>query len=130
MALFLNTNRFNEWLPKLISEAESELVIIVPYIQISNNIFKALNTADANGVEIILIYRENKLSVEEKNKLLLLNNISLLHHPNIHCKCYFNGDLLIIGSMNLYEYSEKNNREMGTLFSRIDLELDDTPNHM
>lgn len=29
-----------------------------------------------------------------------------------------NENYLIIGSMNLYEYSEKNNREMGVLFSR------------
>ncbi len=126
MALFLNTPKLNLWIPKLIQEAEKELVLIVPYIQISKNIFNSLKIANKNGVEIILIYRENKLSDIQKEKLLSLSNINLLHHPNIHCKCYFNGDLLIISSMNLYDYSEKNNREMGTLFFKWDTELDNT----
>ncbi|WP_372758107.1 phospholipase D family protein [Mariniflexile sp.] len=96
-------------------ESKEELILIVPYIQASENVLNALKIADNNGVEITLVYRENKLSDLEKNKLLALKNINLLHHPNVHCKCYYNGDLLIVGSMNLYEYSEKNNREIGML---------------
>lgn len=116
MAVFLNTNKLNYWIPKLISEAESELILIVPYIQVSPSIFKALKAVNNEGVDITLVYRENKLSKEERIKLSSFENLTLLHHPNIHCKCYYNGDLLILGSMNLYEYSEKNNREMGILF--------------
>ena len=107
---------------KLIKEAKNELILIVPYIKTSENIFEALQVADSNDVDIILIYRENKLTSKEKAKLLQLNNLTLLHHPNIHCKTYFNGELLIIGSMNLYEYSEKNNREMGVLFHSNDID--------
>ncbi|MWW23151.1 phospholipase D-like domain-containing protein [Algibacter lectus] len=125
MALFLNTPKLNYWIPKLIEESEEELILIVPYIQTSENVLKALNKADSNGVEITLVYRENKLSDYEKSKLLALKNINLLHHPNVHCKCYYNGDLLIVGSMNLYEYSEKNNREMGMLMHRCDIDGDE-----
>ncbi|WP_417238769.1 phospholipase D-like domain-containing protein [Bizionia sp.] len=128
MALFLNTPKLNYWIPKLIEESEEELILIVPYIRTSENIINALNKADAHGVEITLIYRENKLSDQEKNKLLSLKNINLLHHPNIHCKCYYNGDLLIIGSMNLYEYSEKNNREMGVLMHRYAIHEEEEDN--
>ena len=35
--------------------------------------------------------------------------------PNLHAKCYFNEDRMIITSMNMYEFSEKHNREMGVL---------------
>ncbi len=118
MALFLNTNKLNYWIPKLISEAKSELILIVPYIKVSPNIFKALKKVDDKGIDITLVYRENKLSAGEKNKLNSFSHLNLLHHPNIHCKCYYNGDLLILGSMNLYEYSEKNNREMGILLHK------------
>jgi hypothetical protein len=118
MALFLNTNKLNYWIPKLIAEAQNELILIVPYIKVSQRIFEALNKVDGSGVDITLIYRENKLSPIEKSKLTSFKNLTLLNHPNIHCKCYYNGELLILGSMNLYEYSEKNNREMGTLFHR------------
>lgn len=128
MALFLNTPKLNYWIPKLIEESEEELILIVPYIKTSKNIINALKKADSNSAEITLIYRENKLSDQEKNKLLSLKNINLLHHPNIHCKCYYNGDLLIIGSMNLYEYSEKNNREMGVLMHRYTINEEEEDN--
>jgi hypothetical protein len=118
MALFLNTQKISHWLNEIISGAEKELILIVPYIKTSNNIFESLQDADDRGVEIILIYRENKLNEKEKIKLFSLKNITILHHPNIHCKCYYNGELLILCSMNLYEYSELNNREMGTLFTK------------
>ena len=120
MAIFLNTERLNYWIPKLISEAQKELVIIVPYVQISLKIFNALLLANKNGVQIIFIYRESKLTDEQRSRLLSLENLSLLYHPNVHCKTYYNGELLIIGSMNLYKYSEKNNREMGILAARMD----------
>ena len=61
MALFLNTNKLNYWIPKLISEAESELILIVPYIKVSQKIFAALQQTDEKGVDITLVYRENKL---------------------------------------------------------------------
>lgn len=125
MALFLNTTRLNQWIPKLIQKSERELILIVPYIQTSDKIFESLKVADNKGIETFLIYRENKLSIKEKEKLLSLKNISLLHHPNIHCKCYFNGSLLIISSMNLYDYSQKNNREMGVLFSKESIEYEE-----
>lgn len=63
----------------------------------------------------MIVYRENKLKQSEKHKLHSLSNVTLLNHPNIHSKCYLNEESIIIGSMNLYEHSEINNREMGIL---------------
>ncbi|OIQ27154.1 MAG: hypothetical protein BM564_13365 [Bacteroidetes bacterium MedPE-SWsnd-G2] len=123
MAFFLNRDKLNVWIPKLIKEAEKEVVIIVPYIKLSNRILDALNVANDKNIQITIVYREDKIDLAEKNKLLSFGNLNLLHHPNIHCKCFYNGDLLIIGSMNLYAYSEENNREMGTLFSRNGIEF-------
>lgn len=125
MSLFLNTPKLNFWIPKLIKESQKELIIIVPYIQLSTEIFKSLKMADINGVETTLVYRENKLSEKEKQNLLSYKNLNLLHHPNVHSKCYYNGELLIISSMNLYEYSELNNREMGILLHREDINIED-----
>ena len=121
MPLFLNTQRLNEWIPKLINESEKELVIIVPYIKTSNRIYNHLYEANNRGVETTIVYRENKLNDSEKVKLQQLDNLNLMHHPNIHCKCYYNEKYLIISSINLYEYSEENNREMGVLFSKESL---------
>ena len=119
MAKFLNTDLLNEWIPRLIDETERELIIIVPYIKTSNLMYKHLYDANKRGVETTLVYRENKLSPEEKRKFEALDNLNLMHHPNIHAKCYYNEKYMIVGSMNLYEYSEKNNREMGVLLHKV-----------
>ncbi len=122
MAKFLNTRKLKIWIQELIRNSERELVIVVPYIRISEEMYDVIQDADKRGVETTIIYREDKLNPNEKEKIESLNNINLLHHPNVHCKCYFNGELIIICSMNLYEYSERNNREMGVLVSRKPLE--------
>lgn len=121
MAKFLNTDLINEWIPRLILEAEKNLIIVVPYIKTSDRIFKYLWEANKRGVEITLVYRENKLNQAEKNKLYTLDNLNLMHHPNVHAKCYYSENYLLITSMNLYEFSEKNNREMGVLIHKNDL---------
>nr|WP_319572546.1 phospholipase D family protein [uncultured Draconibacterium sp.] len=127
MAKFLNTEKIIQWIKEIIASAEDELIIIVPYIKTSSRIYDSLYQANQKGVDITLIYRENKLSSSEKQKLLSLQNLNLLHHPNIHAKCYYNGDLLLICSMNLYDYSEKNNREMGVLLHLVDIQSDENP---
>jgi hypothetical protein len=122
MAKFLNTEKIIYWIAEIINSAEKELIIIVPYIKTSSKVFDSLNEANKKGVDITLIYREDKLNETERKKLLSLQNLNLLHHPNIHTKCYYNGELLLVCSMNLYEYSEKNNREMGALLHLKDIE--------
>lgn len=125
MAKFLNTDLLNEWIPRLIKETERELVIIVPYIKTSDRIYAQLLDANKRGVETTLVFRENKLNPNEYDKLAALDNLNLMHHPNVHAKCYYNEKYLIIGSMNLYEYSERNNREMGMLLHRANLDNSD-----
>ena len=42
-----------------------------------------------------------------------MDNVELFYFENLHAKCYFNEVDMVITSMNMYEFSEKNNREMG-----------------
>ena len=120
MAEFLNTQKIKEYLSKIIETAEKELVIISPYIQTNDTFIELLKKADKRGVETTLIYKEKEVKEFEKDKLKSIDNLNLLHHPNLHCKCYYNESYLIICSMNLYDYSQRNNREMGVLFRRTD----------
>ena len=122
MAKFLNTTLLNEWIPRLVNETERELVIIVPYIKTSDKMYKSLHDANKRGVETTLVYRENNLTEKEKSKFQSLDNLNLMHHPNIHAKCYYNEKYLIITSMNMYEYSEINNREMGVLLHKEEIQ--------
>jgi hypothetical protein len=122
MAKFLTTIELAEWITKIIEESERELIILAPYIQTSSRLEKALNEANARGVEILLIYRQETLKKAEKEKFLAISNLNLMHHPNLHAKCYLNEHHFLITSMNMYEYSEKNNREMGILIENEDLD--------
>ena len=70
------------------------------------------------GGETLVVYREESLKKNEKEKLMAIPNLNLLHHPNVHAKCYMNESHLLITSINLYEYSELNNREMGILIEK------------
>lgn len=122
MAQFLNTDGIVSWISRIIDEAETELIILTPYMQISDKIFTKLQNANNRGVETTLVYRENQISEFQKEKLKTLDNLNLLHHSNLHAKCFYNEKYLLIASMNLYEYSINNNREMGVLFRRTNEE--------
>lgn len=115
MAIFLNREGIIKHFDRLFEEAKGEIVMVVPYIRLTTDILNRIQQAEKKEIEVLIIYRENKLEEEEKKKLLSFKNITLLHHPNVHAKCYLNDDSLIICSMNLYEHSIKNNREMGVL---------------
>lgn len=54
----------------------------------------------------------------ERNSLADLKDVELYYFENLHAKCYFNEEMMVITSMNMYEYSEVNNREMGVLIDR------------
>jgi len=42
-----------------------------------------------------------------------LQNVQVYEIKNLHAKCYLNENTAIITSMNLYQFSQENNREMG-----------------
>jgi sugar-specific transcriptional regulator TrmB len=78
MAIFLNTQKIREWVYRLIRETETELIIIVPHLSASEKLLQYLKDADNRGVETTIIYRENKLSVAEKQKFNELDILSFV----------------------------------------------------
>ncbi|HZV69557.1 MAG TPA: phospholipase D family protein [Saprospiraceae bacterium] len=122
MAEFLNTDKLKTYLIKIIETADRELIFITPYIQTSPSIIDLLTAAANRGVSITIVYKEGNINESEKQKLVKIDNLNLLSHPNLHAKCFYNEKYLIIGSLNLYDYSQRNNREMGVLFRRTNEE--------
>ena len=122
MAKFLTTVGNSFYIEQIILNAEKNLTLVTPYLNLSNNLIDRLNDADKRNVKITLIYGKSELHPTEKKKILAFNNIEIYFCKNLHAKCYLNEHSLIITSMNLYEFSERNNREMGIL---IDKETDD-----
>ena len=115
MAEFLTTQGTSYYIEDIIINAKNKLVLISPYLQLSKTFFERLQDADRQNVQIILIYGKDELKTNEKKQLQELGNLSLYFFKNLHAKCFFNEESMVITSMNMYEFSEKTNREMGVL---------------
>lgn len=119
MAKFLTTQGTSYHLENLILKAEQILILISPYLQISKTLYERLKDASNRNVKIIIVYGKKELKNDEEAKIMVLRNVQLLFFENLHAKCFLNEQELIVTSMNIYEFSEKNNREMGILINRI-----------
>lgn len=120
MAKFLTTSGVAYQVEHIIKGAKKKLVLISPYVQISKVLLERLKNASDKGVQIILIYGKDELKPIEKKQLNSIENLRLYYYQNLHAKCYFNEREMVITSMNLYEFSEKHNREMGILIHKSD----------
>jgi HKD family nuclease len=121
VADFLTTTNITARLEDIIREAKAgeKLVLVSPFVQISPRLIDNLKAADKRRVKIILIYgKKQELGPDEMDKLNDLQNLSLYYHPNLHAKCYYNEKQLIITSMNLYDFSQTTNHEMGVLVQK------------
>lgn len=66
------------------------------------------------------MYGKSELQPNEINWLKGLTYIRTSYCKNLHAKCYLNEEVCIISSLNLYEFSQVNNNEMGVLINRVD----------
>lgn len=119
MADFLTTKGVSHHLENIIISAKYRLTLVSPYLQISKTFYERLRDASNRGVKVIIVYGKDDLKPNERNSLAELNKVELYFFENLHAKCYYCEDKMVITSMNMYEFSETNNREMGVLIDRI-----------
>ena len=118
MAKYLRTSGISAEVENLIREARERLYIISPYLKLSDNIRELLNDKEREKSEVRIIFGKQELNPSEMSYLQNLKYIRLYFSKNLHAKCYLNEKKMIISSMNLYEFSQQNNREMGILIER------------
>lgn len=116
MAKFLTTIDIASQLRELIIEADKTLYLVSPYLQISKDFQELLVSREKNKKETIIIYGKNELTPDQLKFLTSLRYVYLKFYENLHAKCYINDTKLIITSLNFYEYSMINNKEMGVLY--------------
>ena len=107
---FVTTAEMVVCIEKILKDAEQEIIIVSPYIKMSKRILSIINDKIHNNVDIKIVYRENFVA----DKL----NITTFKRENLHAKCFFSDKAVLIGSMNLYDYSQINNDEMGIFFTK------------
>jgi hypothetical protein len=118
MAKFLNTTGVSYHLEELIKGTKDRLILISPYLQFNDRIKEHINNLNIQKRDIRIVYRENKLQLEENNWLESQIGVRTSINKNLHAKCYLNENEAIITSMNLYEFSQLNNNEMGIYISK------------
>ena len=77
-----------------------------------------LEDKDRFKIDVRVIYGKNELHPEENIWLESLASVRTSFCENLHAKCYLNEKEALLTSMNLYEYSQVHNEEMGLLVSR------------
>lgn len=120
MAKFLDTTGVSYHLQQLINNANGKLILISPYLKINDRIKQSLEDKDRFKLDIRLIYGKNELQPEENNWLRSLQSVRSSFCENLHAKCYLNESQAIVTSMNLYEFSQVNNNEMGILVDKAE----------
>jgi len=121
MAKFLGTTGVSYHLQQLIDNANEKLILISPYLQFNDHLKQSLEEKDRQKtVDVRLIYGESKLQPAENNWLKSLLSIRTSICPHLHAKCYLSEHAAIITSMNLYEYSQINNNEMGIYIDKTE----------
>lgn len=118
MAKFLNTSGTNYYVEELIKNAKDRLTLISPYLRINDRIKELLDDKNRLKIDVRIVYGKTDLQSSEMEWLKGLTYIRTSFCKNLHAKCYLNEDTCIITSLNLYEFSQVNNNEMGILIER------------
>ncbi|MCK4492862.1 MAG: phospholipase D family protein [Methylococcales bacterium] len=118
MAKFLNTSATNYFLEGLIKTAKERLVLMSPFLKLNDKIKELLEDKNRLKIDVRIIYGKNELQNDEITWLNELPYIKTSFCKNLHAKCYLNENVCIITSLNLYEFSQVNNNEMGIIVSR------------
>lgn len=131
MSKFLTGEDLDNAICDTIWETERTLMIVSPFIKL-DDYFKELFDKHENNpkIHLILVFGKNEKAVKKSmskadfdyfKKFL---NVSIIYVPNLHAKYYGNEKQGVITSINLYDYSFKNNIEFGvfhqqTLFDKF-----------
>lgn len=120
MAKFLNTSATNYFLEELIKSAKERLVLISPFLKLNDRIKELLEDKNRLKIDVRIVYGKSELQPLEIEWLKAQTYIRTSFCKNLHAKCYLNEELAIVTSLNLYEFSQINNNEMGVLMRRLD----------
>ncbi len=118
MAKFLNTSATNFYLEELIKNAKERLILISPYLRLNDRIKELLEDKNRLKIDIRIIYGKSDLHPDEIKWMQRLDYIRVSFCKNLHAKCYINEESCIISSLNLYEFSQVNNNEMGIFINK------------
>jgi len=118
MAKFITTKQITSELEDLIKKADERLYIISPYLKLSKDFRDLLTYRNTNRKDTKIIFGKQELNPEQMTFFQGLRFVYLFFSENLHAKCYINDTKMIITSMNFYDFSMMNNKEMGIIIDK------------
>lgn len=118
MARFITTKQITSELEDLIKKADDRLYLVSPYLKLSKDFRELLTYRNSNKKDTKIIFGKQELNPEQMTFLQGLRFVYLFFSEDLHAKCYINDTKMIITSMNLYDFSMINNKEMGILIDK------------
>lgn len=125
MGKFLNPSDLKANLYRIFKEAEEEIIIISPFIQLSDELKTLLKPKQKiQDFRITVLYGKNEkdptksLSPSDYAFFKQFSNHEIFYNANLHAKYYANESESIITSLNLHQFSLQNNIEVGTLLKK------------
>jgi len=122
MAKFLKENELNLEIFNIIEQAESQIILISPYIKLHDRYASALRKKiQEPEISIVVLFGKNENDLSKSMKqddfefFKQFPNIEILYEKRLHAKYYANERTAVLTSMNLYGYSQNNNIEAGVL---------------
>ncbi len=120
MTKFLKGNELNTEIGKIFENAKDTLILISPYIKLHHRYTDELKSkVDNHKLSIIVVFGKNEkdlsksLTLEDLNFFKQFPNIEIRYEKRLHAKFYANESSQIITSMNLYDFSQDENIEVG-----------------
>lgn len=111
---FITTPKINFYIESIIDKAEEFIYIVTPFIKINMRLNELLRMKREQGIPVYLICRKDSMEQAEVNDLFS----QVYDRKTLHAKAILSEKSCIVTSMNLYEFSQVNNDEMGFYLER------------
>tara|TARA_R110002020_G_scaffold190124_5_gene389542 strand:- start:551 stop:1411 length:861 start_codon:yes stop_codon:yes gene_type:complete len=135
MSTFLTGKELEEAIYDIIWSSERKLLIVSPFIKLDDYFKSLFNKHKHNhNIHLILVFGKNERAVKRSmskadfDYFKEFRNVSIIYVPNLHAKYYGNEKMGMISSINLYDYSFKNNIEFGVFSEQSILDRFKKPN--
>jgi PLD-like domain len=120
MPRFLTTKDLSVAIHEVIGSAQGELLLLSPYLKLSEPVRELLLERDCRRQPTRVLCRNVKSFQRAIPALKGLPCVEVRFAKTLHAKCYVNEQTAVVTSMNLHEYSQEHNDEMGFVVTQRD----------
>ncbi len=117
MAKFLDTTEISYRIERLLKDAQKQITLISPYLKLRPRVRELIEDAVRKGVRVSVVYGKKEVC-DGADQFRAIDGVNVTFCKNVHAKCYLNEAVGIVTSLNLYDFSEAKNQEMGVLFDQ------------